>query len=754
MASHLCTSLVDPGIGRALGHWGLGKFFGFALFLYYPLHIFASEGWCRTSAWKVVRPLLPFLLLILAFAPLVIGPPEGRFVVAPLVAAATIIHWIRVPKRRGLLVIRIWILAIVAIDLACTTRGDQSRLFIFALAQLSLGVLVIDLRRARKFPDERPFRSGRLAIFAAIMLAIPAWMLDAGASGNRDYATSVGPIAHTITGYLFVAVLMIHVIVAIHRKQATSGFRRAATITAFLATLAALATAEGIRVAGIARSIREAAAAVEAVGKVPQPVSIHSALEAYPAPLPGLGATWFVQSTRNCNNSTCHEAVVTQHNHSAHGRSMTNDTFRLQLAQFIAEKGRAAADHCLACHAPLGVAAFPGDGSKGPPIDPLTTTEEAFTLGVGCVVCHRATATTDERSVGNASLAVRPLWLDPEWPRMQALGRETEVATVLLDNQAHRARWRIEKREWRSICGSCHFVTLPASLAVDGAEHVVADHYRSFLDSEFAQVGVECASCHQQPFISAIHGYPSKGHNYLGSGSTLPYDDLQEDAKFREVSLGYLSGLGDVSLRIVPEDLPPCIQDLGTYSDATVLQMERGPTEPFDGTNGGVSRRDMLTTTLSVLSVGPGKASLLVTTTNGCIGHGFPSGGGVKGYLAAEALDDTGAVIGRFGGLDKDGYPVAGPTNLGSKSVDRDGLPILDRRYWRAAKQVYRRLIQPGETQEDIIEVPLDAGTIPREFAVRWNYLRPEYFRAKEQGGGYEVAPVPIGQAACDAPGF
>lgn len=750
----LFASWLGLGTTFAFGHWSVGKLFGFVLFAYYPLHILASNGWNRGSGWKILRPLLPFLLLIVAFAPLVVGLTDARFVVGPLAAAATIVHWIRVRGTWGTHVIRFWVLVIAAFALGCSNQVAHSRLFVQALAMLSIGILVVDLRRARKSPEERLFRSGRLAIFASIVLAIPAWMLDAGASGNRSYAASVGPMVHAITGYLFVAVLLIHVVVAIRRQQVAAGSHRLPTAGAFLAVTAALAICVGIRVVDIARNIRQAAAAVEAVGKVPGPVSIHSALEGYPPPFPGLGATWFVQPTRSCDNSTCHEAVVTQHNMSAHGRSMSNDTFRLQLAEFIKEKGRAAADHCLACHAPLGVVAFPGDGSRGPPVDPLTTTEPAFSLGVGCVVCHRAAATTDERNVGNASLAVRPLWLDADWPMRQAMSPEELVAFVLVDNEAHRTTWRIEKKEWRSVCGACHFVTLPATLSVDGTERVVADHYRSFLDSEFATVGVECSSCHQQPFAGAVHGYPSKGHNYLGSGSTLPYDDLQEDAKLRDVSLGFLSGLGDVSMRVLPQDLPPCLEDLGTYSDPTVLQEERDGTDPFDGTNGGVSRRDLLSTTLSVLSVESGKASLLVTTSNGCIGHGFPAGGGIKGYLAAEALDGTGAVIGRFGGLDKDGYPVAGPTNLGSKSVDRDGVAIRDRRYWRAAKQVYKRVIQPGETQEDVIEVPLDAGAIPREFTARWNYLRPEYFRAKEQGGGYEVAPVPIGQAACDAPGF
>jgi len=76
------------------------------------------------------------------------------------------------------------------------------------------------------------------------------------------------------------------------------------------------------------------------------------------------------ETNRRCGVTACHPTVARQHDMSAHGRSFENDAFKAELKKFIEDRGRPAADYCLACHAPLGVVAHPADGRSGRFVDP------------------------------------------------------------------------------------------------------------------------------------------------------------------------------------------------------------------------------------------------------------------------------------------------------------------------------------------------------------------------------------------------
>jgi hypothetical protein len=353
----------------------------------------------------------------------------------------------------------------------------------------------------------------------------------------------------------------------------------------------------------------------------------------------------------------------------------------------------------------------------------------------------------------NASIAVRPLWLEESWPLFRLMPLEEFVYSNL---KYHRAAFHIDDAS--RICGACHVVTLPAALSADGTERATIDQYKSFRASPYSGT-TTCTSCHQQRFVTTdYYGqgrvYPAPGHAYLGSGSSLPYDDPTEDAKFRDISLGYLSGLGDIGLDIQPDALPPCLDTI-EHANATgrmFERVERDPAHPFAGMNGGVTRRDLVLTKIAIVSFDAGAATLSVETTNVCIGHSFPSGEGIKGYLEVEAYDERGRVVGRYGGLAPDGFPVDAPTNLGVKAVDAEGRVIMNRQYWNAVKIIYRRVMNPAETVKDIVEVQLAPGARPTRFEARWKYLRPEYFRSRERGLSKDLPPVVLGSASVDVP--
>jgi hypothetical protein len=512
--------------------------------------------------------------------------------------------------------------------------------------------------------------------------------------------------------------------------------------------------------------------------------SVHSALTGMYLPSRD---RWYEPRARSCGDgSLCHGELVAQHDISAHGRAMTNETFKAQLAEFIRIEGREAADYCLACHAPLGVIYFPGDGSRGPVIDPLTTTEPAFTMGVSCVACHRAEPERDPSRIGNASLAIRPLWLEPD----RYLGEESPDGNrlhntlIIAANSVHRRTYRVPKPDWNAICGACHLVTLPSSLAHDGVQRIAADHFQSFMDSPFATAGVTCADCHQQRFTTRLNAYNTVDHHYLGTGASLPYvpgdvfptresvgilaflgeshaadgtvpqdpDPRVKARAFRKLTDGFLNGIGDVSLEAAtPDELPVCLDTLAAKAGRYVVLDERAPDTDWS-TNGGLSHVDLLTTTVRVDATSAGAIDLTVRTVNNCIGHTFPSGGGIKGYLTVEVLDGRGTVLARHGGSGPDGLPVEASTLLGTRTTDKDGQPIRNRRFWNVDRVVYQRVLVPGVESVDAIHLTLPDGAVPARVTAEWMYLRPEFFRNRERGVGDPVPPIRIGRDETDVP--
>lgn len=459
--------------------------------------------------------------------------------------------------------------------------------------------------------------------------------------------------------------------------------------------------------------------------------------------------TWFQDSLRTCSDSHCHRIASAQHAMSAHGRALTNDAFRTQLAGFIREKGRAAADYCLACHAPLGVIAHPAAGaSPAQQVDPITTTSPAFTIGVGCVVCHRARPERARERIGNASLRIEPLWMDPDHyiGEGNVSGDALQRRLIELRPELHRKTYHIDAKEADAICGACHVVPLPASLAPDAKTSMVADHYLSFLDSPFAKAGLSCASCHQQAFLTYRDGYKMVDHSYLGSGSSLPYAEAELDSQFRALSMGFLAGLGNLDVQAkTAAALPPSLESMGLEGSAPEQRIQRGWENPLQGTNGGVAQRDLLRVEVQAVRRGGDAVQARVVTTNTHIGHTFPSGGGIKSYLEVRVLDAHGLVLATYGGLGPDGQPVATPSLLGVRTVDIEGRPVINRRFWAAAKTAYRRDIAPAAAVVDDVRLAVAEPRAAVAIEATWYYLRPERFRNRERGIAREISPVAIG---------
>ncbi len=776
IVTSLSPTMSPPVQSLMIGHGQLGIAFFILLGLYYPLHIFLESGFNRVALGKVGRPFKGLAFLIATFSMLDVAFPISPYAVIPVIAVAFLAYELTRRRARWL---RLLDLALIGILTSMTVTGTEDQLIrFFAFSIVFLGLFGV-LKVVYLFLARRPIGSQQMAnlrIWTALAMAPLAAMM---AFGTNDGKYSIFPrndVFHWFTAFAFVAVIAGHVIAMARRFR--SGGRSLVSLPIVLVVLALCGALEARNYYHYRQFAPEP---VDTETLVPTRASPFTNVMGYP--MAGRD-DWFAARSETCANPRCHQELSPQHNLSAHGRAFTNDVFQWQLEDFIAQMGRDSADYCIACHAPLGVIQYPGDGSRGKIVDPATATDPSFTIGVGCVVCHRAVAERDPAKIGDASLTIRPLWLEKERylgeedsPRPPPPDRGTtlgflegladdflSIEYLMADGSQgdsalhkfliraaiplHKKTYHIDRADWDDICGACHVVRLPANLSVDGKERIVADHYFSFMDSPYKKAGIGCSRCHQQRMETFEAGYNSVSHSYLGSGASLPYDNAADDEKFRALSAAYLDGIGDIGLEaIFPADLPPCIDDIPGALKSSMLLRERGDTNAFVTTNGGLSQRDLLSVALEVQDRGPGGITLAVTTSNACVGHTFPAGGGIKGYLEVLAYDGPERVVGRYGGLDDRGLPIMLPTVLGTQAADQMGNVIADRRFWEASKLVYSRTLLPGIPQTDVVKVSFPEGTTPNRVVARWYFLRPEYYRNRERGLSTPVPPVMAGQA-------
>lgn len=548
---------------------------------------------------------------------------------------------------------------------------------------------------------------------------------------------------HLATTFLFLAILGVHLVRMLARLRAqrtVAPLLHTYTLWISLASFVAVGATYG------AAQVKWAAAKPDVRGAARFKPTAYSNLRGYQKTARGQP---YDDVAHGCGGTRdCHDDVDAQHGISAHGRAFVDTKFQKQLKIFIGEKGRAAADYCLSCHAPLGVIEHPGDGSRGAVLDPLTTRDPTFTQGIGCIACHRAQPEKEEKKLGNASLTILPMWLDSE----QYLGEDNPDASevywdmIALAVQLHSRKYHVPRDDWQYVCAACHVVDLPASLADDGQQRRVADQWSSFAKSPYGKAGLRCADCHQQWMSTYAFGNVTVAHNFLGSGTSLPYADVAADRTLRARSHGFLQGQGDVSLEAhTLDELPPCVADLrdGATPSGTALRV-RGQSNAYAGTNGGTARRDILGLGLTVLAADTHSVQLRTVTTNACSGHSFPSGGGIKGYLTVSVFDASGIQIGQYGGLGPDGKPLDLPTNLGTRALNAQGEVVSDRRFWTAHKLLSRRVIAPGETLTDNVTIPLAGQRAPKRVEARWNYARPERLRALEDGPPSAAPPVEV----------
>lgn len=175
---------------------------------------------------------------------------------------------------------------------------------------------------------------------------------------------------------------------------------------------------------------------------------------------------------------------------------------------------------CDACHEPVNL--LMGEVNPIAVVGP----SQAATEGTTCIICHTAVAA--DPLAGNGALTLE----------INRLNHYTEALIMVAPAEharAMQAKTHNPLMGKSDFCGACHTEIRPTIINGSAPMHL-QDTYEEWLDSEYAQMGVQCQDCHMHPNPAAyiadlqqtgqmperIVSHRFVGVNYLLTDSNLP----------------------------------------------------------------------------------------------------------------------------------------------------------------------------------------------------------------------------------------
>jgi hypothetical protein len=429
-----------------------------------------------------------------------------------------------------------------------------------------------------------------------------------------------------------------------------------------------------------------------------------------------------------CGGPGCHNDITNQWRGSSHRFSVDNAFFQKEVALFIEMEGTEYVRTCINCHDPIaaltpGAEALYASGRYDNP------------EGISCPACHSITTYDAER--GNGLYTIKaPVPYPDENGAPGSRDRARHDAALHLDPRSHLRDFR-RKSLYRGseYCITCHLVHMPSEVTggPPATLHTLFDQWRN---SEWSEV-LNCVDCHMPRFQMDENGYTFFDHRFLGINS-----DLLLGAKVAPEDAVYVQDFIDYTTRYIAGDL-----DTGAYevlADPCAYLFSRNPAgeiNPF--TLGSLKEIRRYFATMFFLSAGPiidmvAKVSesltparglrVDVTTSNARVGHNFPSGpiDVQEIWLEAELLDSAGAVVDRMGALDADNFVDPRSPILGCRGVeDAQGRPLVRHEFWKIAKIIGKRVLEPFGSVEDVVELRLpEVPAGEYRLKLKWNFRR------------------------------
>ncbi|NLH50703.1 MAG: hypothetical protein GX444_19175 [Myxococcales bacterium] len=430
----------------------------------------------------------------------------------------------------------------------------------------------------------------------------------------------------------------------------------------------------------------------------------------------------------SCSGTGCHDTLVEQWRGSSHRFAVNNQFFRKVVQVYIEMEGTEYVRTCINCHDPVG--AFSLDTEQKYASGEINNPE-----GISCKACHLITDYDAVRGNGLYTVREPESYPDDGAPEKTEARRQHDLA-LHLDIRRHLRNYR-RKGLYRpgEYCVTCHLVTVPQEVSGGDSFHLHT-LFEQWRKSPWAD-HQNCVDCHLPRFQMDENGYLFFDHRIMGINTDLLVSaDIPESEKlsvmdFNQWSARYLAGdlrfgsyqiLADPRLYLFRKNPNRRPNALTLY---TPEEIRRYKTGVYFLAGGPIID---LAVDIPANTEADGALQIKTKTTNVRVGHNFPSGpiDVQEIWLEAVLQDATGNEVYHLGGLDP--YRFVDPTApiLGSRGIiDAEGKPLLKHEFWRAAKTIDKRVLEPFGSTEDRLTLPL-AGLPAGKYTlkVQWNFRR------------------------------
>ncbi|MFN7951460.1 MAG: multiheme c-type cytochrome [bacterium] len=381
----------------------------------------------------------------------------------------------------------------------------------------------------------------------------------------------------------------------------------------------------------------------------------------------------FLNQANTCSYEGCHTDIGKQWAISGH-RHARNVFVEKAMGALAAERGIAATRYCAGCHDPVNLAA--GQIDEGG-----TPTTGIANEGVTCVACHAAAHLLPRPGDASLVLGATPLFFE------RAIDKSSYLMTVLYLEE-HRAE--LDRRgtiDDLRLCEACHRHTVPE--AINPHRPVITQRVQEWRDSPFAKPPPEhearnCHSCHMPATMESYQSTEIKGHRFLSSNTAIPAY-YANDPAYDAYAERYFRGVQQAKFTHAEN-----LEWVQTQLKSKIVTLDLG-TEAAAGEGGSA-------------------VTLVATTTNRGVGHGWPAGipDLVDVWLEIEARDANGAVVWSSGVPDEHGRVPPDAYRFGEDWFDDDGNRLTHHETWKLATVRNQRRLASGTS-----DVARFAFTVP-----------------------------------------
>lgn len=580
-------------------------------------------------------------------------------------------------------------------------------LHVLAGAALAAPLALFGLRhwRAARASDQRRMVQVGLAAMAVLAAAMLSGFWDAASALFGERVAPASARVHAWTSYAAIALVAVHLAVALRRLREYGGRRFLAARSG--AVFGALALAAAVLSLTHRPTVYQDAL----------PGGYGQKYGANPfAPSNAMTATAKTLDPRRLASSSackeCHAEIYKEWSESAHHWSSSEPFYRAVEGLMVKEMGREATRYCASCHD--GTAFLAGQISAGGAV-PAPASDE----GTSCSICHAIRGLTGPSPDGNANYLLVPPQGYLFDGAKAGLPKAVESFLVRAWPEPHRADFAHPFQTTAEMCSTCHKQFIDQRINNFGWVQL-QNQYDDWRKGKFNVAGhpeksLSCKDCHMR--LLAL-GDPARGtggkhrsHRFIGANQAVPW--MRGDKEQVRLTEEWLQGRTEI----------PEIRDRWASGPAVGVRIEA-----------------------STGAAAGGSLRWQVVMSSNKVGHTFPTGplDLIETWLETTVRDAKGKVLYASGALDAAGNADPKAFYLKAIGVDENGKPILRHELWHMVGQRSKRALFSGYSDSAPYAVRLPAGTrgpVVIEARLRYRKFR-QAFADIVLGKGKPLLPI------------